>query len=157
MGRGFHPDTFCRERNPLNRKYVNTDPMILGYVRRGTIFKVPASIIQICHINCFRSCQGGVVIFFTNRSVSRPCPVPLLFGRMRLGKPQLTTDYCPSINEIRGTGEFPIRKCEFSCKAREIKGLCGGVYPVRRTCLRACLSRPDARQATHRQAGDSAD
>ena len=30
---------------------------------------------------------------------------------------------CPSINEIRGTGEFPIRKCEFLRKAKEIKGL----------------------------------
>ena len=44
---------------------------------------------------------------------------------------------CPSINEIRGTGEFLIRKCEFLCKSGEIKGSCGGVHPVRRTCLRA--------------------
>ncbi|RLC27310.1 MAG: hypothetical protein DRH37_10930 [Deltaproteobacteria bacterium] len=44
----------------------------------------------------------------------------------------------------------------FYARPRESRDV-GGVHPVRRTCLRACLSRPDGRQATHRQASDPAD
>ncbi|RLC27781.1 MAG: hypothetical protein DRH37_10335 [Deltaproteobacteria bacterium] len=72
----------------------------------------------------------------------------LKFPVENIFKPGSYPNSCPSINEIRGTGEFPIRKCEFSRKAKEIKGLCGGVHPVRCTRLRA---------GTHRQAPDPAD
>ncbi len=45
---------------------------------------------------------------------------------------------CPSINEIRGTGEFLIRKCEFLCKSREIKGSCGAyIRYAAPVCVRA--------------------
>ncbi|RLC31725.1 MAG: hypothetical protein DRH37_02405 [Deltaproteobacteria bacterium] len=103
-----------------------------------------------------KSTSVAVDFYQSCRGKSRTAQVPGAEGFSARHCIRDTTS-CPSINEIRGTGEFPIRKCEFLRKAKEIKGLCGDVHAVRRTCLRACLSRPDGRQATHSQSNDPED